>query len=93
MLSPKAKPSSCVPLPPLTEQEVQSLRQDAQQAGRRLREIAAMTTAEQAELKKHLQRPAAGLIYSPMKPEGLINPHDPNQPGAMTDDSPSYGAP
>jgi hypothetical protein len=33
------------------------------------------------------------LIDFRMAPEGLINPHDPNQPGVMTDDPPSDGAP
>lgn len=61
MHSGKAKHATSLPLPPLTELELQSLRQDFRQTGQRLREIAAMTPDQQAELKKRLQQatPAA----------------------------------
>ncbi len=61
MHSPTAKPATSSLLPPLTAQELHSLRQDNRQAGQRLREIAAMTPAQQAELKKRLHQatPAA----------------------------------
>ncbi len=91
MRSPKAKSATFAPLSPLTPEEVQALRQDAKQAGKRLREIAAMTPAQQAELRKRIQMHPP-TTFLPFLPEGLIDPHQPNQPGVMTDDPPPYAA-
>ena len=45
-------------MPPLTAQELHSLRQEYREIDQRLSEIAAMTPAQQAELKQRIQQPS-----------------------------------
>ena len=58
MHSPTAKPATSSLLPPLTAQELHSLRQEYREIDQRLSEIAAMTPAQQAELKQRIQQPS-----------------------------------